>query len=107
MIASCRQRQGNGFRCPSQCRSGKIIASDIACREIVQAPKPAIAVMFVIAADQTEGQFITVPGGVDDDLETKTALIAKLCLKTSSDFIGERIEDTYDYHRVGFAAKQV
>src|SRR3546814_1403362 len=58
IIASYRQRQGNGFRCPSQCRSGKIIASDIACRAIVQAHKPAIAVMFVITADQTEGQLL-------------------------------------------------
>src|SRR3546814_999183 len=78
IIASYRQRQGNGFRCPSQCRSGKIIASDIACRAIVQAHKPAIAVMFVIAADQTEGQFITVQGEVDDALETTLVIIAKL-----------------------------
>src|SRR3546814_7746611 len=82
IIASYRQRQGNGFRCPSQCRSGKIIASDIACRAIVQAHKPAIAVMFVIAADQTEGQFITVQGEVDDALETTLVIIAKLCLYT-------------------------
>src|SRR3546814_13267673 len=86
--ASYRQRQGNGFRCPSQCRSGKIIASDIACRAIVQAHKPAIAVMFVIAADQTEGQFITVQGEVDDALETTLAIIAKLCLQTAFEFSG-------------------
>src|SRR3546814_2216442 len=69
IIASYRQRQGNGFRCPSQCRSGKIIASDIASRAIVQEHKPAIAVMFVLAADQTEGQILTVQGAVDDALE--------------------------------------
>src|SRR3546814_2079759 len=85
IIASYRQRQGNGFRCPSQCRSGKIIASDIACRAIVQAHKPAIAVMFVIAADQTEGQFINVQGEVDDALETTLVIIAKIFLQTAFD----------------------
>src|SRR3546814_4047615 len=91
MIASCRQRQGNGFRCPSQCRSGQIIASDIACRAIVQAHIPATAVMFVIAADQTAGQFITVLAVVDDALETTLVIIANLCLPTALAFTGQRI----------------
>src|SRR3546814_11206116 len=66
------------------------MSSDIACRAIVQAHKPAIAVMFVIAADQTEGQFITVQGEVDDALETTMVIIAKLCLQTAFEFSGGR-----------------
>src|SRR3546814_1705657 len=81
IIASYRQRQGNGFRCPSQCRSGKIIASDIACRAIVQAHKPAIAVMFVIAADQTEGQFIRSEEHTSELQSLMRISYAVFCLK--------------------------
>src|SRR3546814_18156680 len=73
---------------------------------IVQAHKPAIAVMFVIAADQTEGQFITVQGEVDDALETTLVIIAKLCLQTAFEFSGGRIGDYIDCAAGGIAAKQ-
>src|SRR3546814_15843353 len=72
------------------------MSSDIACRASVQAHKPAIAVMFVIAADQTEGQFITVQGEVDDALETPLVIIAKLCLQPAFEFSGGRLGDYID-----------
>src|SRR3546814_10639023 len=62
--------------------------------------------MFVIAADQTEGQFITVQGEVDDALETTLVIIAKLCLQTAFEFSGGRIGDYIDCAAGGIAAKQ-
>src|SRR3546814_17190888 len=62
--------------------------------------------MFVIAADQTEGQFITVQGEVDDALETTLVIIAKLCLQTAFEFFGGRIGDYIDCAAGGIVAKQ-